>query len=200
MKKGYIYITSSGYDPDKGKYLKDPYLGDVPTLGACMPNIRRRVAPGDHIFVISGKIPRSDGQIEIPQYVVAGFEVDEKINVMEAYDRYPELRLKKRDDDQLDGNIIVNDKGMQHPLDTHSMASFSRRVDNYVVGCSPLILETPSEVDQGRVDTLKILQEVLKKRGFAPINIVGRWSRLDSGQIDELNQWLKSIKTKARKR
>ncbi len=33
--KGYIYITSTGYDPEHGKSLKDPYLGDVPTLGGC---------------------------------------------------------------------------------------------------------------------------------------------------------------------
>jgi len=38
MKKGYMYITSTGYDPERGKSINDPYLGDVPTLGACMPN------------------------------------------------------------------------------------------------------------------------------------------------------------------
>lgn len=198
MKKGYIYITSSGYDPDKGKHLKDPHLGDIPTLGACMPNIRRQVVPGDHIFVISGKIPNRNGHIEIPQYVVAGFEVNEKITTFEAYDRFPDLRLRKRDDGQVDGNIIITATGMQHPLDTHSMESFPRRVENYVVGCSPLVLETPAEVEQGRADTVRILREILKKQGYAPVNIMGRWSKLDVGQIDELNQWLRSLKKKAK--
>ena len=78
--KGYIFITSSGYDPERGKHLKDPFLdGDVGSLGACMPNIRKRVQPGDHIFVVSGRIK------EAPQYVVGGFEVQEKMHAAAAF-------------------------------------------------------------------------------------------------------------------
>lgn len=86
--KSYVYITSSGYDPEKGKYLNDPFLGTTPTLGACMPNIRRHVVPGDYIFLVSGKVPG------IQQYVVAGFEVADKINALAAYQLFPHLRLK----------------------------------------------------------------------------------------------------------
>lgn len=199
MKKGYIYITSSGYDPEKGKHLNDPYLGRVPTLGACMPNIRRNVVPGDYIYVISGKLPPRDNQVEIPQYIVAGFEVREKIHALQAYDRFPQHRLHRRGDGQLDGNVVVTGSGIQHPLDPHAMATFGKRVDNYVVGGSPLILETSPEVEYGRADTMPVLRSLLGKQGPTPISVVGRWSKLDSGQLEELNQWLRSIKETVRR-
>lgn len=100
--KGYIYITSSGYDPEQGHHLKDPYLGSIPTMGACRPDIRRRVVEGDHIFVVSGKIK------DVPQYVIAGFEVDKKIDMLAAYSCFPHLRLREREDGQLTGNIILD--------------------------------------------------------------------------------------------
>jgi hypothetical protein len=186
--KGYAFITSSGYDPEKGKLIKDPYLGDVPTLGACMPNIRRRVVPGDHIFVISGKIPG------VPQYIVGGFEVAEKITALAAYRRFPELRLRRLDDGQLTGNIIVDARGNQHPLDTHS--SFEERIQNYIVGRNPIALTAPHEIAQGREETLAVLRSVLRKNGPAPFNILGRGgSRLDYKQVLELRDWLLSLKS-----
>ena len=30
---GKIFITSSGYDPEKGKHVKDPYLATLQVLG-----------------------------------------------------------------------------------------------------------------------------------------------------------------------
>jgi hypothetical protein len=67
MKKGYVIIERYGYDPDNGKSINDPYLGDVPTLGACVPNIRHWVDPGDHLFFVSGKVHSA------PQFVIGGF-------------------------------------------------------------------------------------------------------------------------------
>jgi hypothetical protein len=186
MKKGYIYITSSGYDPEKGKNLNDPYLGETPTLGACMPNIRRQVIPGDHIFIISGKVP------EVPQYVVGGFEVTEKIDAIAAYRRFPDLRLHRMDDGQLEGNIIVTAQGKQHPLDTHN--SFTSRIQNYIVGRNPVVLSSPYEIDRGRQETLDILRYVMNKDGAAPINIIGRCSRLNEDQVLEIHHWLLSVK------
>ena len=66
---GNIFITSTGYDPQLGKHVKDPYLGPQPTLGACRPDIRRRLALGDHICVISGKVPGAN------QFVMGGLVV-----------------------------------------------------------------------------------------------------------------------------
>jgi hypothetical protein len=40
---GKIYVMSSGYDPEKGKHVNDPYLGAVPTLGACRHDIREKL-------------------------------------------------------------------------------------------------------------------------------------------------------------
>ncbi|MCI0558120.1 MAG: hypothetical protein MN733_06465 [Nitrososphaera sp.] len=189
-KKGYIYITSSGYDPEKGKNLKDPYLGPVPTLGACMPNIRRQVVPGDYIYVISGKVPG------VQQLVIGGFEVAEKLDtMMTAFQRFPSLRLHRSDEGQLEGNIIITSKGHQHPLDTHNPSSFRNRIKDYVVGRDPVALTTPNEIAQGRAETMPILREVLGKPGLTPIQVLGRWSRLDERQVLEIRDWLYAVKS-----
>jgi hypothetical protein len=75
---GKIFITRSGYDPELGKHVKDPYLGDSPTLGACRPDIREKLKLGDHIFVISGKVPNAN------QFVMGGFEIESKIPAIQA--------------------------------------------------------------------------------------------------------------------
>lgn len=184
--KGYIYITSSGYDPEQGLHLKDPYLGTVPTMGACRPDIRRQVVEGDHIFVVSGKIKA------VPQYVIGGFEVGKKIDMLAAYARYPELRLRKREDGQLTGNIIVNSSGNQHHLDNH--AGFERRIANYIIGRNPLVLTTPEAVARGREGTLRELSEILGREGKSPIRILGRAAnKLDSEQVKALRNWLATI-------
>src|SRR5208283_2325187 len=105
---GKIFITRSGYDPQVGKHIKDPYLGPCPTLGACRPDIRSQLQKGDHIFVISGKVP------DFSQFVMGGFEIESKIPAIEAYRLFPELRLRRLQDGQLTGNIIVTPDGRQH--------------------------------------------------------------------------------------
>jgi hypothetical protein len=186
--KGFAMITRQGYDPQKGKHVKDPHLvGGTPTLGACMPNIREQVFPGDHIFLISGKVPNA------PQYVVGCMEVAEKINALAAYKRFPENRLRLRQDGQLTGNIIVDARDKQHPLDTHS--SFARRIENYIVGCDPVVLTEPDEIASGREETLGILQSILGKTGLTPIELISRFgTKLDYKQVQELRDWLIAIK------
>jgi hypothetical protein len=120
---GKIFITSSGYDPQLGKHVKDPYLGANASLGACRPDVRQHIEIGGHIFVISGKLPN------VRQFVMGGFEVAEKIHAREAFERFPEHRLRLREDGQLDGNIIVDAEGMQHPLDNHE--HFDKRASNW---------------------------------------------------------------------
>src|SRR5262245_42241869 len=123
---GKIFITRSGYDPQLGKHVKDPYIGPQPTLGACRPDVRRRLSKGDHIVVISGKVPGAE------QFVMAGFEVDAKIAAVEAYQRFPEHRLRQLPNGQLTGNIIVNASGEKHELDDHK--TFHSRIQDYIVG------------------------------------------------------------------
>jgi hypothetical protein len=184
-----VFITKSGYDPDKGRYIKDPSLGKTPTFGACMPHIRRAVVPGDFIFWISGKVSG------VQQYVVGAFEVAAKIDVMTAYKLFPEHRLHLLDDGQPAGNIIVNSRGEQHHLDNHSPDTFEERIKNYIVGRNPVVLTAPHEIARGREETVDILRAIFHKSGDRPIDIVGRGGRkLDVSQAMELRDWLLSVK------
>lgn len=186
---GKIFITRSGYDPQLGKHIKDPYLGPTPTLGACRPDIRKKLKKGDHIFVISGKIP------DLNQFVMAGFEIESKIPAIEAYHHFPELRLRELEDGQLTGNVIVTADGRQHELDQHNSKTFQKRTNNYVVGTNLIALTTDEEIAAGRRQTLEVLREILHKRGNSPIEIVGRWgTALTEEQIMELRNWLLSLK------
>jgi hypothetical protein len=133
---GKIFITRSGYDPQPGKHVKDLYLGPCPTLGACRPDIRKQLTEGDHIFVISGRVPTAN------QYVMGGFEVAAKIDALTANKEFPELRLQLRTDGQLTGNIIVSADGKQLQLDNHN--SFNERIKNYVGGTNLIALTYPA--------------------------------------------------------
>jgi hypothetical protein len=187
---GKIFITRSGYDPERGKHVKDPYLGPTPTLGACRPDVRKQLREGDHVFVISGKVPRAE------QFVMGGFEIAEKMPAIEAFKMFPEQRLRRRQDGQLTGNIIVDAHGRQHRLDDHS--SFNERIKNYVVGRKLLALTTPAEMLDGRLQTLDVLRDVLHKQGKSPIEVVGRFgTRLTDEQIVQLREWLASLKKSA---
>lgn len=187
---GKIFVTSSGYDPALGKHVKDPYLGPCPTLGACRPDIREQLQPGDHIFVISGKVRNAD------QFVMGGFEIAEKISAIEAYFRFPTLRLSKLEDGQIAGNVIVNAFGQQHELDHHN--SFERRIQNYIVGKNPVVLSTPDEIAFGRQHTLEILSDVFQKQGDTLRAIIGRCRNLTERQIRRLLAHLYALKRHVR--
>ena len=193
MRKGYIFITKSGYDPGEGKHIKDPYLGDIPTIGACRPDLRKRVEPRDYLFLVSGKVKN------IAQFIVGAFEIDEKLDSNDAHGRFPEQHLHKREDGQLDGNIILTSQGQQHPLDNHK--NFEGRRDNYIV-CKKesIVLKTPSEILRGRKKTMAILQEVFGKSGEIPRDIIGRMSKLNDEQVASMIRLLKSLKTNEKER
>ncbi|MHC5537087.1 hypothetical protein ACYOEI_02485 [Singulisphaera rosea] len=188
--KAKIFVTSSGYDPDKGKHVKDPYLGPCPTLGACRPDIREKLQKGDQIFTVSGKVPG------VPQLVMGGFEIAEKIPAIEAYERFPDLRLRKREDGQLTGNVIVNAEGKQHVLDGHN--KFDRRIQNYIIGTNPIVLSTPTEIAEGRRLTLEILQDVFGKKGDSVRSIIGRCSNMNEKQVEKLRRLLEALKDNVR--
>ena len=184
---GKIFITRTGYDPQLGKHVKDPYLGPEPTLGACRPDIRRQLSEGDRIFVISGKVQGAE------QFVMVAFEIDAKMNAVEAYKRFPQHRLRRRSDGQLTGNIIVDASGRQHELDDHS--SFASRIENYLLGKHPITVQTSQEIALGRAETLEALQEALRKKGNSAIRLVGRWGTdLTEAQVLHLRNWLARIK------
>lgn len=190
--KGYIYITGSGADPGARKNLNDPLLfSRTPTLGACMPNIRRLVIPGDFIFVVSGKIPA------FQQYVVGGMQVKEKIDALAAYKRFPENRLHAGGNGLLEGNVVIDSKGKQHPLDHHDSSTFKERINNFIVGSHPVALQTDREVTLGRQQTLGKLSDVLGKRGNRVIDVMSRWAKLNQSQVEDMLSWLQGIKASA---
>ncbi|MBA2592498.1 MAG: hypothetical protein H0U97_09705 [Gammaproteobacteria bacterium] len=184
--KGYIYTLFADADPGVGWKLNDPIFGKVPTLGACVPNIRRVVVPGDHIFVISGRAPG------VRQYVVGGFQVAEKISALAAYGRFPDLRQRFRDDGTLSGNIIVTSDGKQSPIDYH--ANFERRIENYIVGMNPRVIEAEREVARARGETLNILQDLFSKEGERVSDVIGRWRKVDERQIERLVGWIDTVR------
>lgn len=182
--KGYIYIMSSGYDPEAGRMVTDPIFSATPTLGACMPNIRRLVVPGDHIFVVSGSVAT------VQQYIVGGFEVAEKISAIEAFQRFPDYRMKRLPNGNVSGNIIVDEGGLQHALDNHR--EFARRIDNYIVGRNPVALSSPSAIERAREATAPFLQKLVGSEGGTPLAIMGRWHKLSAKDIHEIRAWIQN--------
>ena len=189
--KGYIYITGTGTDPGLHNNLNDPIFGEDPSLGACMPNIRRLVDIGDYIFVVSGSAAG------VQQYVVGGMAVADRISALEAYDRFPANRLSIGADGLLRGNVIVDAKGRQHSLDRHDPDTFENRVKNFIVGTKAISLSSPKEVDLGRQQSLDKLGDVFGKRGNRAVDIFGRWSKLDGDQVTDMVRWLEGIKRSA---
>lgn len=183
---GKIFVTSSGYDPGKGKDVKDPYLGPKSSLGACRPDIRERLRKGDSVFVVSGKVRNVD------QFVIGGFEIAEKIPMIEAYERFPEQRLVMLSNGQISGNVIVTADGKQHPLDHHNQ--FERRIQNYLVGTNTIALLTPEEMDEGRLRTLEILRDVFGIKGNSIRDLMGRNRNLSEKQVLKLRAHLEAVK------
>ena len=184
---GKIFITRTGYDPQLGRHVKDPYLGPSPSLGACRPDLRRQIRIGDHVFVISGKIKNAK------QFIMCGFEVVRKMDARDAYFVFPERRLRLLEDGQLTGNIIVDANGDKHPLDDHR--TFSNRLPNYLIGNENIAPAGPDQVALCREHTLDVLREILGKNGNSPIEIVGRWgSQLTEDQVYAIRDWLLSLK------
>lgn len=190
--KGYIYISGQGADPAAHDNLNDPLFEGIPTLGACMPNIRRLVEPGDYVFVISGKT------VGVQQYVVGGFKVVEKISALAAFDRFPQNRLAVDEGGKKRGNIIVMSDGTQSPIDRHAADTFEQRITNYLVGVDPVVLKSPSEVEIGRNETLEKLSSILgRPRGNRVIDVMGRWAKLDPSQVSTMLTWLNGAKDRA---
>ncbi len=157
-----------------------------------MPNIRRLVLPGDFVFVVSGATKG------VQQYVVGGFRVEEKISALAAYERFPANRLHATDDGKIVGNIIVDGTGLQHPLDRHDPKTFSRRIEDYLVGSNAVALETPPEIQRGRTETLDRLATILERpRANRVIDLMGRWAKLDAAQVDQTLDWLRGITNSA---
>ena len=186
--KGYIYTMYQGADPGRGWIMNDPDIySATPSLGACVPNVRRNVEVGDYIFVVSG---RSSG---VRQFVVGGFKVAEKIDALAAFERFPEKRIALHDSGQIVGNVIVDKDGQQNPLDYHG--NFERRVENYIVGRDPLAFQSDGEIESSRQGSLPALRNIFDREAAESIfQVIGRWRKMDEAQIEQLLDWIKKIK------
>lgn len=184
--KGYIYTMYSGADPSQGWTMTDPIYGKVPTLGACMPNIRKSVEKNDYIFSISGKIQN------VKQYVVGGFSVDEKINALAAFNRLPENRMHINPTGVLSGNIIVDENGKHVEADYHS--NYEKRIENYIIGKNPIVIEGEKQVEKAREETLYMLNQLFGKEESSVYKIIARWRKLDEAQIKDLLGWMNDIR------
>lgn len=191
---GKIFVTGTGCDPVEGKHVKDPYLGSNPSLGACRPDIRQQVQNGDHIFVVTGKVTG------VAQVVLGGFQVAEKIRAIEAYERFPEQRLRLLPDGQVTGNVIVNAMNQRDDLDHHDIETFDRRTENYLVGTNPIALLTLEEITEGRQWTLEMLRDVFDRKGNSIREIMGRGRNLTESQVLKLRAHLEAIKKMFRPR
>lgn len=195
----YVFV-SPGSDPGMGRPLHDPVLVGAaqPTMGSCRPDLRRMVRLGDQVFVISGSMGARTG---VQQYVIGGLVVDRILDdQLAAYEQFPEHRLHYDDSGNRTGNIIVTPEGMQHPRDHHPPNTFQSRIKNYLVGRSPVVLESDREVALGREHSVQILAEVFDRPGARNVrDIVGRsWRKLSSDQADRLRDALLSLKKEAR--
>lgn len=184
----YIYISSPRADPAMGPPLSDPLFGPVPTLGACVPNLRRLVTKGDWVFVVSGR--RSN----VAQYLIGGLRVDEKISAITAYARFPSNRMSRDADGHIRGNVPVDEHGHKHALDAHELKNFDRRVENYLVGDRSVQLDGPAEVALGREETLKFLSQLRAKPANRVIDVIGRASKLQVTEVDAVLEWFDRIK------
>jgi hypothetical protein len=188
--KGYIYTMYQGADPGKGWVMTDPIFGSKPTLGACMPNIRRVVSVGDFIFTVSGRLKN------VQQFLVGGFAVQKKINALAALDLFPDNLLRKEEDGSMRGNIIVDQSGNHVKDDYHT--NWEKRIENYIVGEKPIFFEKEKEIEQARKETLDILQETFKSKGKTVSEIITRWRKLDERQIENIIKWMEAVKKKAK--
>lgn len=184
--KGYIYTMFQGADPGMGWHQTDPIFSGTPTMGACMPNIRKAVDTDDYIFAISGRVK------SMKQFVAGGFQVQEKINALAAYERFPQNRQIVLEDGTLRGNIIVDEKGNRNPYDYHS-GDLESRIENYIIGKNPVTIQGDLAIERARNETVEVLSDIFEKEGSTPHDIVARWRRMNERQIEKLLDWMKKV-------
>ena len=195
----YVFV-SPGSDPGMGRPLHDPYFGAgiQPTMGSCRPDLRRHVRLGDQVFVISGSMGPRKG---VAQYVIGGLVADRILDdQLAAYREFPEHRLHYDADGNRSGNIIVTARGKQHPRDHHPPGTFQGRIQNYLVGKNPVVLESTKEISLAREHSVQILAEVLDVPGAVTVrDVVGRsWRKLSTDQANRLREALLDLKKEAR--
>ncbi|MCX2473529.1 MULTISPECIES: hypothetical protein [Pedobacter] len=184
--KGYIYTMFKGADPSMGWDMTDPIFTKVPTMGACRPDIRRAVERGDYIFSVSGRI------VNVKPHIVGAFSVDDKINSLAAFDRFPENRMEVDQEGKFHGNIIFDKNGNHLPFDYHT--NHDRRIDNYIIGKDAIFFDAEEEIKKAKEETVAVLNDIFGKNEEKVHKILGRWRKMDSAQVNDLLSWMNRIK------
>lgn len=185
--KGYIYTMYKGADPAAGWELNDPIFKGIPTMGSCRPDIRRRLDVGDYIFAISGKV------IDVRQHVVGGFQIDQKIDQLTAFNRFPENRLQIAENGSILGNVIIDGQGNHISFDKHT--NFENRLKNYLVGKNPVYFDNQQEINAAKAESLEIINSIFEKKENSIFNVVGRFGKkMNDSQVQVLLEWMNKIK------
>ena len=155
-------------------------------MGARRPDIRKQVKQGYHFFVVSGRVAGAQ------QYVVGGFAIEQKITQLAAYTRFPENRQYVSPMGILSATSSCSKMASHNPIHYHT--NFENRVDNYIIGQDPIVLETPEEIRRGRAETLTALKEIFHRESDNVFKVIGRGRRLNEDQVEQMRRWLSSIK------
>ena len=99
---------------------------------------------------------------------------------------------RKQEDGSYRGNIIIDESGNHLAHDYH--ANFERRLDNYILGKNPIVIDKSEEIEQARLETLEILKDVFKKDGESVYKVIGRFRKMNEEQIEKLVGWMEKIK------
>ncbi|MFB6650049.1 hypothetical protein, partial [Bacillus toyonensis] len=84
------------------------------------------------------------------------------------------------------------------PEDHHD--NFERRIQNYLVGRTSVILQTPREIQLGRERSVDILASLFDRPGSTRIQqVIGRMRKLTEEQAIRLREELQALKREARK-
>ncbi|SEO14105.1 hypothetical protein [Mucilaginibacter sp. OK283] len=184
--KGYIYTMFKGADPSAGWEMTDPIYNKTPTMGACRPDIRNRVERGDYIFSISGRV------IDVKPHIVGAFSVDDKINALAAFQRFPENRMQLDENGIYHGNVIVDANGKPLEFDYHK--NQERRIENYIIGKDSIYFEEAEQIKKAKDETVSVLNDIFGKNEDKVHKIIGRCRKLDSSQVNDLLSWMNRIK------
>ena len=115
---------------------------------------------------------------------------------MRAFDRFPDNRLHFDQTNQRYGNIIINANGEQDARDHHNKLAV--RIQNYLIGVKPVVVQTPAEVSIARERTLPILKELFDKPDARRVSeVIGRNKKMNDKQIENLLAALDSLKAEA---
>jgi len=192
IMQGRIYISSAFTNlkyvkckPNKDWLDNDPHFwNSPPTWGICRTDFRKMLDKDDYIFYVLPK------KTEFPQMIYGYIKVVESIPHVEAYERFPQKRMKNKNPN---GNIIVDENGNYNRFDNEDHKERFEQIKNYyVVGDknNSKFLK-PEEIIKLSKTFLSTLQKVFNSNATDIFSIIGRKGRiLDEQQIIFLLKWL----------